>query len=292
MSSGASTGSRRPLTAASNRRDQVSGTAAGLGSTSQCRAVICFARQTHEAVAAFQSVIEEGEFMIARERREPQRQLGKIDGARILVDTIEAALRDEAAGVQSSSSSAGMIGRVSGQRTQASTSRIADRAAGFDQEGARAHRRIADFEIEHLLGRRVRRRGARRRVPAHSARSARSGCAACSGCRCGGARRSAAEAACPRARLAARRAALVDDRSSAAASTSADVSPPRSPWRPSAESWPRPASSFRYLMRSLPFMATSFVKIDENRRAVVLAGLDGERPGPAAASTVKPITVS
>ena len=38
--------------------------------------------------------------MIAREGRQPQRQPGEIDSARILVDTVEAALRDQAAGVE------------------------------------------------------------------------------------------------------------------------------------------------------------------------------------------------
>ena len=38
--------------------------------------------------------------MVARQRREPQRQLGEIDGERVLVDAVEAALRDETAGMQ------------------------------------------------------------------------------------------------------------------------------------------------------------------------------------------------
>ena len=67
---------------------------------SQCIAAICASRQPDEAVAAFQRVIEEGEFVVARQRREPERQLGEIDGARVLVDAVEAALRDEPAGMQ------------------------------------------------------------------------------------------------------------------------------------------------------------------------------------------------
>ena len=49
-----------------------------------------------------------------------------------------------------------------------------------------------------------------------------------------------------------------------------------------AESWPRSASSFRNLMRSLPLAASELFEIDEHRRAIVLAGLDRERRGPLA----------
>ena len=47
-----------------------------------------------------QRVVEEGELVLARQRREPQRQAGEIGRQRVLVDAVEAALRDQAAGVQ------------------------------------------------------------------------------------------------------------------------------------------------------------------------------------------------
>src|SRR5579872_499692 len=58
------------------------------------------ARQPDKAIAAFQRVIEEGELMIARQRREPEGQAREIDRAWILVDTIEAALRDKTASMK------------------------------------------------------------------------------------------------------------------------------------------------------------------------------------------------
>ena len=53
------------------------------------------ARQPNEAVAGLQRVIEEGELMVARQRREPQRQFGEIGRKRISVDAVKAALRNE-----------------------------------------------------------------------------------------------------------------------------------------------------------------------------------------------------
>ena len=46
------------------------------------------ARQPDEAVAAFQGMIEEREFMVSRQSGEPQRQPGKIDGARVFIDAV------------------------------------------------------------------------------------------------------------------------------------------------------------------------------------------------------------
>ncbi len=56
-------------------------------------------RQPNKAIAAFQRVIEEGEFMISRQRGQPERQARQIDRARVLVDAIEASLRHQAAGM-------------------------------------------------------------------------------------------------------------------------------------------------------------------------------------------------
>ena len=56
--------------------------------------------EADEAVAGAQRVVEEGEWVLARQRREPERELGEVHGHRVLVDAVEAALRDEAAGVE------------------------------------------------------------------------------------------------------------------------------------------------------------------------------------------------
>ncbi len=45
-------------------------------------------------------MVEKGELVIARERREPEREFGEFDRARVLIDAVEAALRDEAARMQ------------------------------------------------------------------------------------------------------------------------------------------------------------------------------------------------
>jgi integral membrane sensor domain MASE1 len=50
-------------------------------------------REAHKAVARLERVIEESEFVVARQCRQPQRQASKVDGARVLVDAIETALR-------------------------------------------------------------------------------------------------------------------------------------------------------------------------------------------------------
>jgi hypothetical protein len=45
-------------------------------------------------------MIEEGEFMVARQRREPERELGEINCARIFVDAIKTTLSDETPGMK------------------------------------------------------------------------------------------------------------------------------------------------------------------------------------------------
>ena len=130
-------------------------------------------RQPHQAVARFQRVIEEGELVVARERREPQRQLGEIGGERVLVDAVEAALRDEPAGVQV------LVLVRRDRRPRLGPPRpslhqpLAERAAGLDQEGARAHGRVADLEVQHVPRASRPARAARTPAPARAARSAR-----------------------------------------------------------------------------------------------------------------------
>src|SRR5690242_11226480 len=51
--------------------------------------------QSGERIAVPEGVVEKGQFVIARERRQPQRKLGQIDRHLVFVDTIEAALCDQ-----------------------------------------------------------------------------------------------------------------------------------------------------------------------------------------------------
>ena len=233
-------------------------------------------RQPHQAVARFERVIEEGELVVARERREPQRQLGEIGGERVLVDAIEAALRDQATGVQF---------LVLVRRNDWLLVRMArpcldqprrDRAAGLDQERARAHGRIADLEIENLLRRRVRPEPLERRLEriAHD--------------RLGETAWRVMAAGPPalvgrlqqrRARsylVFLRRAALVDDRIERNRQVGgrlrrlhglADIR--------------RELRAVGFLLEKLDAVLAlgggEFFEIDEHRGAIVLAGLDGER---------------
>src|SRR5260221_6706486 len=57
-------------------------------------------RQSYQAVAAFQRVIEESELMVPRQRRQPQRKAGQVDGTRVPVDAVKTALSDEPAGMK------------------------------------------------------------------------------------------------------------------------------------------------------------------------------------------------
>jgi hypothetical protein len=101
-------------------------------------------------------MIEEGEFMVARQGRQPQRQPRQIDRARVLVDAVKAALRHETAGMQflvlirRDFWPGGRPARPGGDQP------LANRAASLDQEGARPHGRVAHFQIQHLIRRRVR----------------------------------------------------------------------------------------------------------------------------------------
>ena len=97
-------------------------------------------------------MIEKGELVIARERRKPEREFCKLDRARVLVDAVEAALRDEAARVQRLVLVLGDLRPRLGPARPGAHQPVAERAAGLDQERARAHRGIADFEREHVLG--------------------------------------------------------------------------------------------------------------------------------------------
>ena len=103
--------------------------------------------QPHQAVAAFQRVIEEGEFMVARQCRQPQRQPRQIDRARVLIHAIEAALRHQTAGMQLLV----LIRRNGWTRLRptspGSDQTLAQGAANLDQKGARAHGWVTYLQI-------------------------------------------------------------------------------------------------------------------------------------------------
>ena len=109
------------------------------------------ARQANQRVAVAQRMIDEGQRMVLGQRHQPQRDLGEIDRHRVPVHAIEAALRDE----PPRDDHLVLIGRDGGHLAvgvPGGDQRIAELAAGLDEERRRAHRRIADPDIEDLRG--------------------------------------------------------------------------------------------------------------------------------------------
>ena len=92
-------------------------------------------------------------------------------------------------------------------------------------------------------------------------------------------------------RVLLRRAALVDDRRRAPRRARPTLFAASTALATLAESWPRSASSFRNLMRSLPFAAASLSRSTNTGVRLFLPALIASAR-PAAVSTVKPITVS
>ena len=90
--------------------------------------------------------------MLLRQRGQPQRHLGQVDGHRVAVDAVEATLGDEPAGHDNL-----VIARRHRRRRVVGApgveQRVAELAARFDEEGARAHRRVADLQVEDRLWR-------------------------------------------------------------------------------------------------------------------------------------------
>src|SRR5688572_26305606 len=92
-------------------------------------------RKSDQAVTALERMVEEGELVLACQGREPQRQAGKIGRHRVLVDAVETALRDQAAGMQF----LGFVGWDDRPRARVRpglNEPISQLAAGLDQEGA------------------------------------------------------------------------------------------------------------------------------------------------------------
>ena len=107
--------------------------------------------EADQAVAAFEGVVEEGELVVAGERGEPEREPGEVHRHRVSVDAVKAALGHQPAGQQLLV----LVGRD--RRAPVWVARpgagepLGELAAGLDQEGARAHGRIAHLELEDLL---------------------------------------------------------------------------------------------------------------------------------------------
>ena len=107
--------------------------------------------EADQGVAVPQGVVQEGERMVLRQGREPQRQLGEVHGHGVAIHAVEAALGDQAAGEDHLV----LVGRDLGHgvvRAPRLDQRIGELTAGFDQEGAGAHRRVADLEVEDPFG--------------------------------------------------------------------------------------------------------------------------------------------
>ena len=104
-------------------------------------------READQRVAVAQRVIQEGERMILRQGDEPQRQLGEIHGDGVAVHTVEAPLSDLAAGVDNLVLVGGNL-RHRVVRAPRLDQCVGELPARFDQEGAGAHRRVADLEVE------------------------------------------------------------------------------------------------------------------------------------------------
>src|SRR5436853_3979475 len=97
-------------------------------------------------------MIEKRKRMVFRERRQPEAELGKVHGHRVLIDAVKASLSDEPPGVEEFV----FIGRdcrQSPMNVPGLHKFVAQLPAGLNKECAAAHRRIADLEIEKLRGR-------------------------------------------------------------------------------------------------------------------------------------------
>ena len=111
-----------------------------------------------------QGMVEKGEREILRERHEPQRKLCEVDREAILVDAIEAPLRDKTPSmiddviVRARDDLELVLSRPGGDEL------VGEEAAGFDEKGAGSHGRVADGEPENLLGFGLRAEGLQERL--------------------------------------------------------------------------------------------------------------------------------
>ena len=112
------------------------------------------ARQADQRVAVAQRVIEERERMLPRQRRQPQRQLRQVHGEDVLVHAVQAPLGHQPPRIGQHILVVGHLRRLL-VRLPRLHQALGQQAAGLDQERAGSHRRVADLEIEDLLGRRL-----------------------------------------------------------------------------------------------------------------------------------------
>ena len=108
------------------------------------------ARQADERIAVPERVVDERQRVLLRQRGEPERDLGEVDGHGVAVDAVEAALGDEAARGDNLVFAGRQLGRglMCAPRLDQG---VAELAACFDEEGAGAHRRVADLQVEDRL---------------------------------------------------------------------------------------------------------------------------------------------
>ena len=108
-------------------------------------------RESDQRIAALQGMIEECKRMVPGQCRQPEREFGQVDRQRILVNAVKAALGDDAGSVQKLV----LIGRnalLAVVAVPGFDEQIRKEAAYCDKESARAHRRVANLEVEYLLG--------------------------------------------------------------------------------------------------------------------------------------------
>ena len=100
-------------------------------------------------------MVEEGELVIARQRREPQRQFGEIGRERVSIYAIEAPPGDQSFRVKQLV----LIRRDASWRSvmmfPCLDQTIPKRATGLDEKRARAHGGVENLEVEQLVGPRL-----------------------------------------------------------------------------------------------------------------------------------------
>ena len=111
--------------------------------------------QPDQRIAMTQGVIKEGEFMVACERREPQRQPRHLDCERVAVHAAQTMHGHQATRVLQRVLVGGQFG-VAPVRAQAATRCAAKAASRLDKESAAAHGGIDNTKREDRLGRQLR----------------------------------------------------------------------------------------------------------------------------------------
>ena len=106
-------------------------------------------RQPHQRIPVSKGMVHERQRMVSRQRAQPQRDLGEVHRHRIPIDSVQTLPGDEAAGMDHLV----LVGRNDRHRAVGAPridQRVGKLAAGLDQEGAGAHGRVADLDVENL----------------------------------------------------------------------------------------------------------------------------------------------